>query len=387
MNQYNIDAYDFALPESLIARTPEKQREKSRLFCIDREKGQHQHKFFYDLPSFLREGDLLLLNNSKVRRARLYFQSEKGTLHEVLFLDLPDQEGHFRAIVSKRKKLRPDDILSMKGDKDGDKKIRYLKPEMDYALFESKFPISEEFFESNGTLPLPPYLNRAAEEMDLERYQTVFAEKIGSVAAPTASLHFTTDLIAQIKSRGVDIQYATLYVGAGTFSPVRSKDIRDHHMHWESFEMKIATLKKILRKKKEGARIIPVGTTSMRMLESIFQAGFTNPEMLDQLIQQGQGQKKIAENKNPDISNAVDHGSVHWKIQGELILAQTSIFIYPGFPFHMSDALISNFHTPKSTLLMLVSAFYNREKILSAYNEAQKLEYRFFSYGDAMFLF
>ncbi len=342
----DIGEFDYILPQELIAQYPTDKREQSRLMIIDRATGAITHKNFYNIIEYLHAGDCLILNNSRVIPARL-FGKKVNTGSKVEFLLIKRIEGDvWETLVKPGKKLHPGDEVIFSSQPWCSAKI------MDYGADGTRIVrfnyegIFLEILEEIGKMPLPPYIERDMEAEDKERYQTVYCEKDGSVAAPTAGLHFTKDLLAHAAEKGVKIAYVTLHVGIGTFRPVKCDTIEDHSMHFEDYEIDEKNAEIINQTKRSGNRLICVGTTSARSLESA----------------------------------ADDMGLVKFG-QGN-----TDIFIYPGYKFKAADALITNFHLPKSTLLMLISAFYDREKILLAYKTAIDEHYRFFSYGDAMFI-
>lgn len=333
----------FELPQELIAQDPLEDRASSRLLVLDRATGEIEHKTFRDIKDYLRSGDCLVLNNTKVIPARLLGERE-GTGGHVEVLLLKRIEGNlWEALVRPGKKCRVGARISfgngiLKGEvtdtvDEGNRLIRFE--------YEGIF---EEVLDKLGEMPLPPYITHKLK--DRNRYQTVYAKYEGSAAAPTAGLHFTKELLNEIEEMGVNIAYVTLHVGLGTFRPVKEDDILKHHMHSEYYEITDETAEIINRTKKSGGRIICVGTTSCRTIESAC-----------------------------DDEGNVQPGS-----------GNTEIFIYPGYNFKVLDNLITNFHLPESTLVMLVSALAGREKVLNAYNEAIRERYRFFSFGDAMFI-
>ena len=335
--------YYYDLPEELIAQDPLSDRSSSRLMCLDKENGKVTHHHFYELPHFLRPGDCLVLNNTRVLPARLYgVKKETGAVIEVLLLKRLE-DSCWEVLVRPGKKAKPGTVIDF-GDgmmsgtvedilEEGNRKIR----------FEFK-GIFEEILDKLGEMPLPPYIHHKLQ--DKERYQTVYSKEEGSAAAPTAGLHFTRELLDKISGMGVHEVYVTLHVGLGTFRPVKEENILDHHMHTEFCRIDKEAADEINAARAAGGRIICVGTTSVRTLESLTD----------------------------------EDGIVHAGCK------DTDIFIYPGYRFKAADALITNFHLPESTLLMLVSALAGRDNILSAYKEAVKEKYRFFSFGDAMFI-
>ncbi len=338
----NKSDFYFDLPERLIAQTPLKNRDASRLLHLDKEMGEIEHRHFYDIKQYLRKGDCLVLNNSRVLPARLIgSRPTGGSVELVLLKDVGD--GCWECLSRPGRKTRPgQEIIFGNGEltatvqsvTDGGNRIVKFS-------FEGIFL---EVLEKLGKMPLPPYIKEELE--DSERYQTVYSKELGSAAAPTAGLHFTEALLQEIRDMGVNVCFVTLHVGLGTFRPVKAERIEDHEMHSEFCMIPAETAKIINDTKQSGGRIIAVGTTSCRTLESF----------------------------------AKEDGTV------EETAAWTNIFIYPGYKFKCIDALITNFHLPESTLIMLVSALAGRENILNAYNEAVKEEYRFFSFGDAMII-
>ncbi|MCD8053273.1 MAG: tRNA preQ1(34) S-adenosylmethionine ribosyltransferase-isomerase QueA [Lachnospiraceae bacterium] len=338
----NVEDFDYELPEELIAQDPILDRSSSRLLVLDRETGAIEHRVFRDILEYLHPGDCLVLNNTRVIPARLY-GTRVGTGASVEILLLKRREGDvWETLVKPGKKARPGTVLDFGGQmqgtvlevvEDGNRLIRFQ--------YEGIF---EEILDRLGEMPLPPYITHKLE--DRERYQTVYARYDGSAAAPTAGLHFTQELLQEIRERGVEIAELTLHVGLGTFRPVKVETVEEHHMHSEFYRVDEETAARINTARARGGRVIAVGTTSCRTLESAAdEAG-------------------------------VLHAGSGW----------TDIFIYPGYRFKMVDALITNFHLPKSTLMMLVSALAGREHILAAYEEAVREKYRFFSFGDAMFI-
>lgn len=338
-----LSEFNYVLPEELIAQTPIKKRDESKLMILDREKQTIEHKVFKDIIDYLKPGDCIVRNNTKVLPARLYGKKETGANVEFLLLNRiegdiwesivrPGNKLHVGTKVVFGQGLLEAEILdTMPG---GTRKIRFK--------YDGIF---NEILDEIGLMPLPPYIHESLKEND--RYQTVYAKYEGSAAAPTAGLHFTDELLEEIKKKGIEIANVTLHVGIGTFRPVKVENIEEHHMHTEHYYIKQEDVEKINRAKQNGGRIIAVGTTSCRVLES------------------------IADEKT---------GLVH-TVEGD-----TGIFIYPGYKFKCIDGLITNFHLPESTLIMLVSAFANRDFIMRAYNEAVKERYHFFSFGDAMLI-
>ena len=337
--------FTFELPEELIAQQPVAERTASRLLVLDGETGLYQDRLFTDLLDYLKPDDVLVFNNTEVIPARLHGKKSTGGKIEVLVERILDQHtalAHVRA----SKSPKPGTLLSF------DRDIQAEVTGRDGDLFIIEFKTTASVLDTLndiGHMPLPPYIQRDDEDFDQERYQTVYAQTPGAVAAPTAGLHFDKKMLAQIADKGIEQIHITLHVGAGTFQPVRVDDLKDHHMHKEWIELSEENCKKLNDAKKQGRRVIAVGTTSVRCLESAAQ--FSDK-------------------------------------QGELqaYRGETDIFITPGYEFKVVDALITNFHLSESTLLMLVSAFAGYENIKNAYQHAIKEKYRFFSYGDAMFL-
>lgn len=342
--EMNLNEFDYELPKELIAQDPLEDRSSSRLLVLDKKTGALEHRIFREIPELLRPGDCLVLNNTKVIPARLIGARESGGAVEVLLLKLiPGQENSWETLVKPGKKARigtkivfGDGLLSCEVTdivEEGNRIVRFS--------FDGIF---EEILDRLGEMPLPPYITH--ELKDKNRYQTVYAKYDGSAAAPTAGLHFTNELLETIREKGVDIAEITLHVGLGTFRPVKAETVEEHHMHSEFWQIDDEAAAKINAAKARGSRVIAVGTTSCRTLESAAKE--------DGTVEAGSG----------------------W----------TDIFIYPGYRFKCIDALITNFHLPKSTLVMLVSALAGREHILAAYEEAIRERYRFFSFGDAMFI-
>ena len=337
----NKSDFYFDLPQGLIAQTPIEPRTASRLLVLEKKSGKTHHKTFCDIKSYLRPGDTLVLNDTKVLPARIYGTKTTGAVCEfVLLKRLNDTDWECIAGPGKRAKEGAKftfcdklcaTVIAVK--EDGNRILRFAYEGEFYSVLDEV-----------GKMPLPPYIT--AELKDKNRYQTVYAKELGSAAAPTAGLHFTKEILEEIKAIGVNVVYVTLHVGLGTFRPVKAEKIEDHNMHSEHYYVSENTAEIINKTKKEGGRIFCVGTTSCRTVESACD----------------------------------ENGIVH---AGE---GDTSIFIYPGYKFKCLDCLITNFHLPESTLIMLVSALAGRENVLNAYNEAIKEKYRFFSFGDAMLI-
>ncbi|ETT67297.1 tRNA preQ1(34) S-adenosylmethionine ribosyltransferase-isomerase QueA [Paenibacillus odorifer] len=341
----NVDAYDFHLPEELIAQTPLADRSASRLLLVNKEDGELAHRHFTDIIDYFNPGDTLVLNDTRVIPARLFgVKEDTGAKAEVLLLkNLGDDR--WEALVKPGKKLKTGAVIIF-----SDELRAVIEDEADMGGRTLRFiyqGIFQEILDRLGMMPLPPYIKETLD--DRERYQTVYARHEGSAAAPTAGLHFTQELLEQIEAKGVNIAYITLHVGLGTFRPMSVEKVEEHVMHSEYFVMSQETADTINATKARGGRIIAVGTTSCRTLETVGRQCEGGPLV--------------------ECSG--------W----------TDIFIYPGYKFSVVNALITNFHLPKSTLVMLVSALAGREHILAAYEEAIEQKYRFFSFGDAMFIY
>lgn len=332
----------YELPEELIAQTPLAQRDTSRLMVLNRETGGVDHRHFFDIVDYLKPGDCLVMNDSRVLPARLLGHRPTGGAVEVLLLrDLG--EKRWECLCKPGKKMQPGSTVSF-GNGELNATVREVREDGNRVVEFDYEGIFLEVLERLGKMPLPPYIK--AELSDQERYQTVYSRELGSAAAPTAGLHFTKELLEGIREKGVCTAFVTLHVGLGTFRPVKAEDIGDHHMHSELCMMGKETAQILNETKAQGGRVICVGTTSCRTLESLVRED---------------GRYKAGSK---------------W----------TDIFIYPGYQFKAMDALITNFHLPESTLLMLVSAFAGREHVLEAYRQAVAERYRFFSFGDAMFI-
>ncbi len=336
------EEFDFYLPENLIAQSPIDKRDESRLLVLDKKTGNIEHKHFKDIIDYLNEGDVLVLNDTKVLPARL-FGTKEDTNAAIEILMLKEKEKDVWEVLCKpSKRIKIGTIVNF-SDKLKAQCIEIKEEGIRILKFSYK-GIFYEILDELGHMPLPPYIHK--ELKDKDRYQTVYAKNIGSAAAPTAGLHFTKELMNKIKNKGIKIQYITLHVGLGTFRPVNVEDVTNHKMHSEFYQMDESTANILNDAKKNGNKIISVGTTSTRTLETIMNL---------------YGQFKECSG---------------W----------TDIFIYPGYEFKAINSLITNFHLPKSTLIMLVSALAGKDKIMNAYKQAVKLEYRFFSFGDSMFI-
>ena len=345
-----ISDFSFDLPENLIAQYPTEQRSGSRLLCLNSSSGKIQHNKFSDVLSYLNSGDLLIFNDTKVIPARFFGEKETGGKVELL-LERLLSDNRLLVQVKSSKPLRSEMRLRIYRKnteviEDSLEAIVVERSDQFYILqFDKSLQLKGQLF-AHGYIPLPPYIKRVNESQDLDRYQTIYAQNDGAVAAPTAGLHFDENLFADLKLKGIDTDFLTLHVGAGTFQPIRVDKVEEHAMHTERFVISERVCEKVHKCKKAGGRVVAVGTTSVRALES-------------------------AANKGK-LSSAD---------------SETDIFIYPGFDFQIVDALITNFHLPESSLLILVSAFCSKNMILDAYNEAVQNKYRFFSYGDAMFIY
>ena len=341
-----VSDFNFVLPDELIARYPMPERTASRLLKLEGDSGQITHGNFMDLLDLLQAGDLLVFNNTRVIPARMFGQKASGGKLEVLVERILDSHSVL-AHVRSSKAPKPGTLLQFEQGIEATMVARHD------ALFELHFSGDQNviaILEAIGHMPLPPYIDRPDEQADKERYQTVYNAKPGAVAAPTAGLHFDTPLLDALRAKGVDFAFVTLHVGAGTFQPVRVDRIEDHHMHKEYVEVSDEVVQQIASTRQRGGRVVAVGTTSVRSLESAARAS------------QQQGREL------------------------EAFYGDTDIFIFPGYQFQVVDALVTNFHLPESTLIMLVSAFAGYSHVMAAYEAAVTERYRFFSYGDAMFV-
>jgi len=340
--------FSYDLPERLIARYPLPDRTASRLLCLDGESGAVRHRHFTDLLEELTDRDLLVFNNTRVIPARLWGRKETGGSVEIL-VERVLGDGRCLAHLRASKTPKADSVLQLLHERDGepaDAQLRVLGRDNDLFILEAgQGETLMSLLQSLGHMPLPPYLQRDDEELDRERYQTVYGSRDGAVAAPTAGLHFSDEFMARLHQKGVETGFITLHVGAGTFQPVREDEIEDHKMHAEWLEVSDALCAQVQAVRQRGGRVVAVGTTVVRALETAASGGTLQP-----------------------------------------FTGDSEIFIYPGYSFRVIDALVTNFHLPESTLIMLVSAFAGREAVLAAYAAAVQEEYRFFSYGDAMFV-
>lgn len=346
----HIDDFDYTLPEELIAQTPLAQRDGCRLMVLDRKTGSIVHRHFHDVLEYLRPGDCLVLNDSRVIPARLFGVKEQTGARVEFLLSKRIEGDVWESLVRPGRRLKPGDRVSFGDGALQAEIVGYGEDGTRQVRFEYEGIFMERLAEL-GRMPLPPYIERESTEEDKDMYQTVYSRIDGSVAAPTAGLHFTEELLEACRQKGVRLAYVTLHVGIGTFRPVKCEQVEEHHMHFEEYSIDPENARLINDTIDAGGRILCVGTTSTRTVES---AAF------------------------------YDKASAHWHVtEGH---GNTDIFIYPGYEFRILDGLITNFHLPKSTLIMLISALYDREHILKAYEEAVKERYRFFSYGDAMMI-
>ena len=347
----NISEFDYNLPEDLIAQMPAHKCENSRMMVLHRSSKNIEHKHFFDITDYLTENDLLVLNDTKVLPARLYGTKDTGGRLEVFLLEAQSEgSNQWSCLIKPSKRVKSDTVITISEDL----KVVPLKRLEDDGEWLAELHYNGDLFEilhRVGNIPLPPYIERKNQtqeqkEFDNERYQTVYAKDEGSVAAPTAGLHFTKEILQKLKDKGVEIAYVTLNVGLGTFRPVKCENILDHKMHSETFEITKEAADKINRAKSAGKNIVAVGTTTVRTLETAYK--------------------------------------IYGKIQA--CHNHSELFIYPPYEFKVIDKLLTNFHLPKSTLLMLVSALAGKDFIFSAYEQAVCNKYRFFSYGDCMFI-
>ncbi|MBQ2870681.1 tRNA preQ1(34) S-adenosylmethionine ribosyltransferase-isomerase QueA [bacterium] len=343
-----LSEFDYELPEELIAQFPAQKRDYSKLLVLDKSSGERQHKHFYDIVDFFDENDVLVLNNTRVIPARLFAKKTTGANIEI-FLLKEVKSQHWEVLLRPAKRVKVGDVLVISEDLSVELIEKYEDGKsLVKLLYQGNI---FEILDKVGKIPLPPYIERKMTDddfakLDYERYQTVYAKNKGSVAAPTAGLHFTEEILEKLKNKGVQVCYVTLNVGLGTFKPVNAENIEDHKMDNEAFEVSEETAKIISEGMSAGKRIVAVGTTSTRTLETVFQ-------------------------KYGEIKAVKD---------------SSEMFIYPGYEFKVVDALITNFHLPKSTLIMLVSALAGKENIFAAYKNAIENKYRFYSYGDCMFI-
>ena len=340
--------FDFDLPQDLIAQKPSGKRGDDRLMLLDRKNGSVFHHQMNDLPDLIMPGTLMIFNNSKVRRARCYgIKETTGRNQEFMFLNQLDKEGFLWNTMVKSAKQQKNGMRYQFADGTVAKIVDFPGNEKtEFRALKFDFPLDEKWFEKNGHIPLPPYIKREDTEEDSERYQNVYAKETGSAACPTAGLHFTEEMLSCLAEKNIERDFVTLHVGLGTFLPVRESIIENHKMHEEVYTISESTAEKINKAKREGRPILAVGTTSVRTLES-----------------------------SADEKGFVKSGT-----------SSTRIFMYPGYKFKVVDQMFTNFHTPESTLIMLVSAFCGLDNTMKVYNIAVKEKYRFFSFGDAMFI-
>lgn len=369
--------YTYELPEDRIAAHPPKIRGTSRLIALNRKNGEITDSFYKNIADFFEKGDLLILNDTKVIKARLFTTKENGAERELVILERHsfDSDWHKHKVMY-RGKLKTGNKLFVKNSSPEEKnqnqnsKAEIVVEEIlgdGIAIVSSKADL-RELCENFGTVPLPPYMRRDATPLDIERYQTVFAEEKGSVAAPTASLNMTEEILDSLRKKGVEIKYLTLHVGLGTFMPIRVEKIEEHKMHQEYFEIPAETAEEIRKTHQNGGRVFALGTTVTRTLEYAHNAIFE--KSLNGNSGNREDLSKVSKNQNGDLSGEAD------------------IFIFPGYEFKTIQGLITNFHAPKSTVLMLASAFAGWENLKNAYNHAiQNGEYKFLSYGDSMIIY
>lgn len=369
--------YTYELPEDRIAAHPPKIRGTSRLLALNRKNGEITDSFYRNIADFFEKGDLLILNDTKVIKARLFATKENGADRELVILERHsfDSDWHKHKVMY-RGKLKAGNKLFVKNSSPEEKnqsqnsKAEIVVEEIlgdGIAIVSSKADL-RELCENFGTVPLPPYMHRDATPLDIERYQTVFAEEKGSVAAPTASLNMTEEILDSLRKKGVEIKYLTLHVGLGTFMPIRVEKIEEHKMHQEYFEIPAETAEEIRKTHQNGGRVFALGTTVARTLEYAHNAIFE--KSLNGNSGNREDLSKVSKNQNGDLSGEAD------------------IFIFPGYEFKTIQGLITNFHAPKSTVLMLASAFAGWENLKNAYNHAiQNGEYKFLSYGDSMIIY
>jgi len=357
-----VSLFDYHLPEELIAQYPLPERDESRLMVLKRDSQEIQHTTFAHLLDFLSPGDLLVLNNTKVIPARLIGRKERSKGKVEILLLTPKGEGIWEALVKRSSRISSGTRVVFGDGRLVAKILSKAESEGRLVQFEHDGDL-RELLNEFGRMPLPPYIKRQAENSDKERYQTIYAKKDGAVAAPTAGLHFTKAFFSRLEARSIGMAEVTLHVGLGTFQPVRTENVEEHDLHSEYFEITLETVRKINETRRSGGRIVAVGTTSVRTLESSVASKLKTSHELDDL----------------DDLDVLD----------DLVVPRsgfTDAFIYPGYEFRIVDALVTNFHLPRSTLLMLVSAFAGREFVMEAYREAVEKKYRFYSYGDAMLI-
>ena len=355
----NTRDFNFDLPQELIAQHPSGIRGQDKLMLLGRKDGNVQHFMMDNLPDLILPGTLMVFNNSRVRRARVYgIKETTGRETEFMFLNTINKDCTVWNVMVKNAKKQKPGMNYKFPDGSVAKIVEHAGNDgTEFRALQFDFAVDEDWFERNGHIPLPPYIKRGDTQEDSERYQNVYANMTGSAACPTAGLHFTNEMLAKLDSLGIERTFVTLHVGLGTFLPVREKEIENHKMHEEWYSISVETAQKINKAKAECRPVLAVGTTSVRTLESA-------------------AQKIILNGGKPGNDG-------QWVESGT---SSTSIFMYPGYDFKVVDQMFTNFHTPESTLIMLVSAFAGRENILNAYKQAVEEKYRFFSYGDCMFI-
>ncbi len=361
--------FNFDLPEELIAQHPSGVRGQDKLMLLNRATGEVEHHMMDDLPDLIEPGTLMIFNNSRVRRARVYgIKETTGRETEFMFLNTIDKECCvWNTMVKSAKKQKPGMHYKFPDGTEATIIEHEGNAGTEFRALKFDFAINEDWFERNGHIPLPPYIRRGDTDEDSERYQNVYASDTGSAACPTAGLHFTQEMLGRLDAKGIERHFVTLHVGLGTFLPVREENIENHKMHEEWYTIPKETADAINKAKREGRPILAVGTTSVRTLESA-------------AIPENQSAVPVV----PELVEGVEGpGQKEWVRAGT---SSTSIFMYPGYKFKVVDKMFTNFHTPESTLIMLVSAFAGRDHILNAYKTAVENKYRFFSYGDCMFI-
>lgn len=372
-----LEDYTYNLPENLIAAHPPKVRGASRLLALNRKTGEISDSFYRNVADFFESGDVLILNDTKVIKARIFTQKESGAERELVILERHggDDDWHTHKVMY-RGKIKAGDVLTVKNSSE---KITVEQILGDGLAIVSCEKDLREVCENFGTVPLPPYMRRDATALDIERYQTVFAEEKGSVAAPTASLNMTPEILETLRAKGVKICYLTLHVGLGTFMPIRVDNLEEHKMHQEYFEIPAETCAEIRKSKANGGRVFALGTTVARTLE------YAGEEILakkNEMFASSSIKATASEAKGFEREAQHEDSSQDKKLRGE-----ADIFIYPGYEFKIVDGLMTNFHAPKSTVLMLASAFASWEHLSKAYAHAVEQGYHFLSYGDSMIIF
>ena len=375
--EMKLEDYTYNLPENLIAAHPPKVRGASRLLALNRKTGEISDSFYRNVADFFEKGDVLILNDTKVIKARIFTQKESGAERELVILERHggDDDWHTHKVMY-RGKIKAGDVLTVKNSN-----IKITVQEIlgdGLAIVSSPVDL-REVCENFGTVPLPPYMRRDATALDIERYQTVFAEEKGSVAAPTASLNMTPEILETLRAKGVKICYLTLHVGLGTFMPIRVDNLEEHKMHQEYFEIPAETCAEIRKAKTNGGRVFALGTTVARTLE------YAGEEILakkNEMFASSSIKATASEAEGFEREAQHEDSSQSKKLRGE-----ADIFIYPGYEFKIVDGLMTNFHAPKSTVLMLASAFASWEYLSKAYTHAVEQDYHFLSYGDSMIIF